>query len=178
MRKARKYTFGFVIGVFICGLGARTLWDSTSSPANVTLPVSEIPRSPAGVSLVPTPPESTAHLCQNIYPLVCQKNATPFKTNDPTGTVRSDIEGEKLALSLYTDIIHAHRDWSIDQIDEEMAIQTFTPARRGRIESAFHWVKNNIEQFINQQPGSVFTPHEKQMSSKMISRMSLSKRSM
>ena len=68
-----------------------------------------------------------------------------------------------MTLSLYADIIHAHRDWSIDQIDEEMAIQTFSPVRRGRIESAFRWVKNNIEQFINQQPSAVFTSHEKQL---------------
>ena len=165
MPKIRKFNLGFVIGVFLCGLGVRPIWDSfTSVPSPIYIEPAprEKSREPAGAPLA-VAPEISANSCQNIYQLVCQKTTTAVTTHDPTGAVRSDIEGEKIALNLYTDIIHAHRDWSIDQIDEEMAIQTFTPARRGRLESAFHWVKNNIEQFIDQQPSSVFTLYEKQL---------------
>jgi hypothetical protein len=162
MIRRRKYTFGFVIGVFLCGLGARTLWDNASTAKSIASVNLDLNRTPTSTTLGPLS-ENSASLCQNIYRLVCQKSSGTNITHDPTGSVRSDVEGEKLALSLYADIIHAHRDWTIDQIDEEMAIQTYTPARRGRIESAFRWVKNNIEQFINQQSSSVFTAHEKQI---------------
>ncbi|MEO5970585.1 MAG: hypothetical protein ABIQ95_11710 [Bdellovibrionia bacterium] len=159
MLRSRKHTFGFAIGIFLCGLGARTLWDRTHSLTSTSSSTSESLRTPAGTQPVPNIDTST-NSCQNIYQLVCQKTAA---IHDPTGQVRSDVEGEKLALALYRDIIHAHRDWSIDQIDEEMAIQTFSPARRGRIESAFRWVQNDIEQFINQQSSAVFTAREKQL---------------
>lgn len=159
MQKRRGYTFGFLITVFLCGIGVRSLWDNHSTQKAGILGNAGNSRSPTG-ALLSANSESSGNLCQNIYRLVCQK--TP-STNDPTGTVRSDIEGEKLALRLYADIIHAHRDWHIDQIDEEMAIQTFTPAKRGRIEAAFRLAKSTIEKFIDQQASSVFTRREKQL---------------
>jgi hypothetical protein len=155
--RRRKYTFGFVFGFFILGLLTRTLWDSTSF-STFKQPPTGVSRAPSAIP-PPAPRDSPYNYCQNIYPLVCQKNPVP---SDPTGGVRSDVEGEKFALRLYADIIHEHRDWSIDEIDEEMAKQTFTPVRRARIESAFRWAKHVIEKLISSQPFSVFTVREKQ----------------
>lgn len=97
-------------------------------------------------------------VCQNIYQFVCQK---PGETQDPTGNVRPDIEGEKQAVQLYRQIIKEHRDWTSDQVDNELVRQIFDTKRKIRLESAYYWVKLSIKRFIDRQPSSVFRDEDK-----------------
>jgi hypothetical protein len=91
---------------------------------------------------------------------VCQRKG---ESRDPTGIVHSDAEGELQALRAYEDIIHRHRDWSSDQVDDELVQTIFTPKRRARIESTYAWVEKSIEAFINRQPDTVFSAAEKKI---------------
>jgi hypothetical protein len=159
MLKKQRTTFVLLLLVFLSGLGVRSLWDSAMTRLRIYNNINDLTKSEILPGTPPvTSPEASSNRCQNIYHLVCQRNPV---AHDPTGVVRSDIEGEKLALSLYAEIIHKHRDWTIEQIDEEMALQTFTPRRRGRIETAFQWVKTTIEEFVDQQTEPVFSTREK-----------------
>ena len=98
-------------------------------------------------------------LCQNIYTMVCHKAGETF---DPSGYVQPDINGEKQATQMYQKIIHQHRDWTAEEVDEEIGRQIFTPRRRGRIEAAFYWVRHGILRFIDLQPNEYFNVLEKQ----------------
>lgn len=106
-----------------------------------------------------TDSRSSPNLCQNFYRLVCQN---PGETSDPTGVVTPDFEGEKQVLRIYADIIQKHPDFSLDQVNEELAQQIYQGRRRVRIESGFRWVKTTLEKFIDRQPSTVFTATEKQ----------------
>jgi hypothetical protein len=99
-----------------------------------------------------------SELCNHLYRTVCQKRG---ETRDPTGVVRPDVDGEIQALRTYEEIIHQHPDWESEQVDQELVNTIFTPKRRARVESAYHWVEHVMEQFINRQPESVFTRSEK-----------------
>jgi hypothetical protein len=136
-----------------------TLFNSLVTSPSVSL-LSDNTRTPANTSLLPTSPARDAALdaCQNIYRMVCHKTG---EARDLTGNVRSDIEAEKLALGIYKAIIQKHHDWTVEQIDEELVNDIFNPRRRGRIESAFHWVRHALEGLIERQPNTVFTDREK-----------------
>jgi hypothetical protein len=107
---------------------------------------------------LPDPQPSEPPLCKDFYRSVCGQQQDG---RDPTGIVRTDVEGERLAVGYLKDIINKHPDWSSDQIDEELIRQIYTPERRGRIEAAYHWVEYRIEHFIDSQPDQVFTTREK-----------------
>ncbi|MDR3607961.1 MAG: hypothetical protein P4M08_11355 [Oligoflexia bacterium] len=111
-------------------------------------------RFPAGVAS-PAPIEDP---CRHLYRTVCSNTGV---TRDPTGLVRPDIDGEKMAIKIYEDITRQHPDWSSDQINEEVVKQIYTPAHIDRIESAHHWVRNAMEKIIDSQPDSVFNAAEK-----------------
>jgi hypothetical protein len=89
---------------------------------------------------------------------VCQRRG---ESRDPTGVVHSDAEGELQALRAQRDIIRAHKDWTSEQVDEELVRAIFTPKRRARIESTYAWVEKSIEAFIDRQPDAVFGAAEK-----------------
>jgi hypothetical protein len=77
--------------------------------------------------------------------------------------VRPDAEGELQALRTYEEIIRRHPDWSSEQVDAELVETIFTPKRRARIESTYHWVEKSIEALINRQPDTVFSAAEKKL---------------
>ena len=136
------------------------------------LRTSEILRAPAQVSSDGLRPAQhskpsgagTAHerssLCNSFYGTICKKSG---ESRDPTGIVRPDIEGEIEALRIYEEIIRQHRDWTSDQVDEELVKVIYTPERRGRIESAFRWVRQTLERVIDRERRTVFTAQEKTM---------------
>jgi hypothetical protein len=97
--------------------------------------------------------------CLNIYQWVCQKSG---ETQDPTGVVSPDLEGEKQAIRIYKEIIRQHPDWGVEKIDSALVSEIYNPKRRGRIEAAFHWVRHAIEKLIDQQPDHLFNTQEKQ----------------
>jgi hypothetical protein len=73
------------------------------------------------------------------------------------------VEGEKQAIHLYQEIIRQHRDWSSDQVQEELVNQIFDTKRRTRLEAAFTWVKQTLKRLIDQQPETVFQAREKEL---------------
>ncbi len=97
-------------------------------------------------------------LCDHIYAFVCLKQGESI---DPTGSVKPDIEGERQTLQIYRNIITAHPDWTIEQVDEALTEEIFEPKKRNRIKSAFYWAQHAIERLIDRQPSHVFTPLEK-----------------
>ncbi|MCM2276500.1 MAG: hypothetical protein NDJ89_00295 [Oligoflexia bacterium] len=112
-------------------------------------------------------PAADSGACRNIHKAVCQKKGV---TRDPTGTVRPDIEGEIQALRAYEEIIRAHPDWTSEQVDEELVRAIYTPKARARLQSAFEWVRKNLEKQIQRQPDGVFTQAHKQALRRRIQR--------
>jgi hypothetical protein len=108
--------------------------------------------------------------CGNLYEFICKDNALD---EDPTGTVRSDEEGEKQAHEIYQEIIKAHPDWNTATIDEEFVQRVFNPQSRARIQTAFYWVKRTLRQWIERQPQSIFTVQEKTQLKDQIRRVEL-----
>lgn len=113
-------------------------------------------RIPAGLTLPPDPTEPL--ICTSTYKAVCQKRGV---TRDPTGSVIPDVNGEILVLRTYEEIIRAHPDWTVEQVDAELGVQVYTERRRDRLLSAYNWVKRAVGEFIDRQPESTFTHAEK-----------------
>ena len=128
--------------------------ESARSRTIASSEISEPPARTVGLNDEPA-------ICKNLYKIACQKRNQTRR--DPTGLVRPDVEGERIVVSMYKDIIEKHPDWSSDQVDTELTRVVFTPQRRGRIEAAYHWVQNRIEQYIETQPEHVFTAREKKL---------------
>jgi len=125
----------------------------------------EQPRSPASTANSSAAPEQHAPelpICHDFYSYVCQHHE-PLKGDgrDPTGLVRPDVEGERIADGFLKDIIQKHPDWSSDQIDEELVKEVYTPERTARVQAAFRWVQTRIVHLIESQPEHVFTSREK-----------------
>ncbi len=95
-------------------------------------------RLPAASTLsLPEIVHKPVNSCATLYKVICKRNS---ETVDPTGFVREDINGELKALRIYEEIIRKYPDLNIDQIDEKLVTEIYTPKRRQRIESAFRWV--------------------------------------
>jgi hypothetical protein len=110
-------------------------------------------------ALANTPPHAPLEdPCRHLHSWVCSKKGI---TRDPTGFVRPDIDGEKMATKIYEDIIDAHPEWTSDQVNEALVHQIYTPGNIDRIESAHHWVRKAMERIIDSQPYHVFTASEK-----------------
>lgn len=151
MRKNQAQLMGFSSVVFIGLLASNphTLWNWSSVQTDTTkveLSRSENARTPATTLSIPP----KVNRCQNIYTWVCGKKA---EINDPTGTVTSDIEGERQSIQIYHQIIKEHHNWQPAQIDEELVKQIYTPHLRNRLEFAFKWVKGAVDRFFERQPG-------------------------
>ncbi|MGZ3708601.1 MAG: hypothetical protein ACXWPM_07315, partial [Bdellovibrionota bacterium] len=80
---------------------------------------------------------------------------------DPTGTVVPDVEGDRQAVRFYEELIEQHPDWSAPQVDDALVAAIYTPKRRGRVQSAFHFVEHTLLKFIDNQPEEVFSAREK-----------------
>jgi hypothetical protein len=122
-----------------------------------------IPSSTQEAPISHISPSEEPAICKHLYKIVCHGQGHDQAQRDPTGLVRPDVEGERIVTSMYKDIIEKNPDWTEEQVDDELARQIFTPVRRGRLEAAYHWVQNRIEQIIESQPEHVFTAHEKKV---------------
>jgi hypothetical protein len=98
------------------------------------------------------------NVCAQMHRTVCQKRGA---THDPTGAVKPDVDGELQALREYERIIREHPDWTSAQVDDELVRTIYTDKRRERLRSAYRWVQNTLETFIERQPEQVFTASEK-----------------
>ena len=118
----------------------------------------EVERAPAGTAVHESQQVNLdrRQVCGNLYRAICRKTGV---TRDPTGVVKSDLEGEIEALRLYEGLIREHPDWNSEQIDDALVSSIFTPKRRARMESAFKWVLHTILQVIHQEPA--FSSSEK-----------------
>ncbi|MFL5811940.1 MAG: hypothetical protein ACJ763_00050 [Bdellovibrionia bacterium] len=120
------------------------------------------PRTPAqemnASSRAPSSAPPLQDPCHELHKLICAQTGV---TRDPTGSVRSDIDGEQMAIDLFSKIAQENPDFTPDQVNEKLAEEIYTPRNRNRIESAFRWVRHSIEKFIDSQPDSTFTHWEK-----------------
>lgn len=97
-------------------------------------------------------------LCDQIYQVFCQKAG---ETKDPTGSVHPDLDGEKRAFQLFSQLTKEHPNWTQQQVDEELVRQIFNPRRKFQIESVFRWVLQTMESFFDQ--SIEFTSYEKHL---------------
>ncbi len=144
--------FRFLLGAVILCISVVQIFRKSFHPAFLEKPAE------ADVLHPPVIREYQPKYCDNVYQLFCQKRGV---SQDPTGFVHPDIDGEMQALKIYKDIIRQHRDWNVEQIDEELVHQIFNPKRREQVLTAARWVKRQIENFISRQPRSVFNAQEK-----------------
>lgn len=100
-----------------------------------------------------------ARICKDIYSLVCSKRGS---RRDPTGIVRSNLEGEQLAANLYQKLLELHPDWESEQIDQKFIEQVYTQKVRNRVGSAYQWVQATLIKMIERQPERIFTAQEKE----------------
>jgi len=93
---------------------------------------------------VPDPPQIVSaekNSCQLTYASLCP----PGKTRrDPTGRGMRDSNVELAALRQYRKILRAHRDLSIEEVDEIFAKKAYPPESRERLEKVFGWVKRQF----------------------------------
>ena len=118
-------------------------------------------RGPASTPEIPP-------ICTAPYRAVCQKRGI---TRDPTGTVLPDVNGEISVLRTYEEIVRAHPNWSVEQVDHELAEQIYTVRRRERILAAHAWVIRAIEDLIERQTETNLTKKEKNLLIKRLRRV-------
>jgi len=97
-------------------------------------------------------------ICEDIYSVICSNQVL---MDDPTGTVRSEIEGEQLAARTYENLKQLHPDWNRNQIHREFVRQVYTPKVRKQLESNFRWVRMTLIKMIDSQSQKIFTREEK-----------------
>lgn len=130
-------------------------------PRPVPLPVViSNPTAPAPMSAL-APHELEPHIrinpCVDLQSYVC----TLVRSEDPTGEVRRDSEGEVEALRIYENIIRTHRRMSPEKIDEILVRKIYTADRTNRIRDLFKHAKLKLLQFIESQPFQALTESEK-----------------
>ncbi len=139
----------------MAGLGLAAhhfLWDGRR-PGQVP-PRVPTTRSPASTVESPQDP------CHQLYRMICQQSGT---TRDPSGTVRTDRDGEQAALDAYRGILEEHPGLEPEQAEEQLVDAIYTPRRTQRVRSAFDWAKDQLEKFIDRQPEPVFSAREKRL---------------
>jgi hypothetical protein len=134
-----------------------------------------VPATPAPSPTAPTDSEIGKALaqayCKNAFAVVC---ANPTRaTSDPTGKVDLEIRSEVRALRVLRRIIGAHPEWSLNQVEEELAKNLYTETRVKRIQSAFTWVREQLVAIIERQPESVFDDAEKAILRGRLNRLEL-----
>lgn len=67
--------------------------------------------------------------CSDFYKTICQLKKD---TNDPTGSVKTDIHGEIIALKTYQDILRENPNLALEEVDELFVNKIYTPKRRDR----------------------------------------------
>jgi hypothetical protein len=109
--------------------------------------------------------------CKDPFAVVC---AHPTQaTLDPTGKVDLEIRSEVRALRVFRRIIAAHPDWSLSQVEEELAKTLYTETRVKRIQSAFAWVREQLLAIIERQPDAVFDDAERTILRSRLMRLEL-----
>jgi hypothetical protein len=99
-----------------------------------------------------------ARACADLYAQVCAGGGA---NHDPTGDVRPDRYGEERARRERRRIVDAHPEWSLAQVNEELVRVIYTPERRGALVTNERWVREHLMNFIDAQPGAVFSREEK-----------------
>jgi hypothetical protein len=142
----------------------RGLFTGETAPAASTTPPAAANESEAGKALAQA-------YCKNAFAVVC---ANPTRaTSDPTGKVDLEIRSEVRALRVLRRIIGAHPEWSLNQVEEELAKTLYTDTRVKRIQSAFTWVREQLLAIIERQPESVFDDAEKAILRGRLNRLEL-----
>lgn len=97
--------------------------------------------------------------CDNIYETVCEETHWPLR--DPTGRVRRDVDAEVEVLRMFEELLLENPEWTREEAYEELVRVVYSKKRVDRLASAFQRAREELEQFIQEQPKSIFTPKEK-----------------
>lgn len=147
----KLHPIAFACGASLAIAAGLIMMNQTPSPLSPTLENNASSRSPSSTHPLQDP-------CNQLSKLICSQTGV---TRDPTGSVRSDIDGEQMAIDLFSKIAQENPDFTPEQVNEKLADEIYTPRNRARIESAFRWVRHSIETFIDSQPDSTFNHWEK-----------------
>lgn len=93
-------------------------------------------------------PRLRLNACRDLYSYVCAAS----HRKDPTGTVRTDAEGEVTALRIYENIIRSKPDITISDADDILVNKIYTPARVKRVRQIFSEARAGLLEFISTQP--------------------------
>ncbi len=160
MKQIWKLVFLFLFSLIIL-MSSRPFWKQFKTFAEVQSESHLESRTLSSFSQSPAQPLThSIEACDDFYKLVCHKKG---EISDPTGSVRSDVEGERAVLQIYRDIIQKHRDWEMEKVDQTLVEQVYTKKQKSRIESAYHWVQHTLEKWIDRQSDRVLTPQEKHL---------------
>jgi hypothetical protein len=137
-------------------------WSAPREIESPPLPATVVPAEPVAVTEVPG-------ICADAYRAICSGPKGPHgESRDPTGAVKPDLDGERQAAQLVSEVIHEHPDWDGPKVDEELVQRIYTPKRVQRLQDAFLWAQTALESFISLQPNSIFNVLEKK---KLIKRL-------
>ncbi len=123
---------------------------------------------PAGISSEWQTPLYT-NPCVDLNRYICSMK----HAEDPTGSVKPDIEGEVEALRIYEQIIRSHKRISPEKVDELLVKKIYTPQRTKQMRKLFEKVKKHLLNFIESQPFDALSSMEKLELRKRIERVIL-----
>lgn len=114
------------------------------------------PESQNGLASVPSPNREKSDmgsallndLCSNPFLVTCNQ---PLPHSDHTGYVRPHIDGEVLAYRQLRKIISQHKDWTVSEVEEELANHLYTEDRRERMLVMFQTTQNAIKKLISEE---------------------------
>lgn len=140
-------------------------------PPRLPVIISNTSSAPPLTPLAPHELETRIRInpCIDLYSYVC----TLARTEDPTGDVRRDAEGEVEALRIYENIIRTHHRLSPEKVDELLVKRVYTAERTRRIRELFHRAQNALLKFIDSQPFQALSVDEKQELKNRVSRVQL-----
>ena len=107
--------------------------------------------------------------CTDLHHYVC----SIAQTEDPTGGVRTDAEGEVDVLRIYESIIRSNRSLTSEKVDEILVTKVYTPERTRQIRELFAQSKKHLLKFIDSQPFQALTRHDKSVLRERIENVTL-----
>lgn len=107
--------------------------------------------------------------CVDLHSYVC----TLASSNDPTGDVRRDSEGEVEVLRIYESLIRTHRRLTPEKLDALLVSKVYTPDRVRRLRDLFAKAKAHLLKFIDAQPFAALSELDKDTLRRRINRVEL-----
>jgi hypothetical protein len=163
-----------IVAALLGGLVVLILEWTIFRPRQVELPVilpsASAPHAPLN-TLAPHELETRIRInpCVDLHSYVC----TLARSEDPTGDVRHDSEGEVEVLRIYENIVRTKKRMSPEKADELLVRQIYTPERTKRIRDLFAKAKTHLLKFIDSQPFQALTEYDKSILRSRVSKVQL-----